>query len=153
MLGDEGVEAQGYPQVPGPDLDLRELDKLVGTWEMSGEVQGRVTFEWMEGGYFLIQHVDLEQHGQGIRGMEIIGHPRPFGEEPSEDIRSRFYDNMGDTLDYVYEAEGDKLTIWGGEKSLPAYSKGTFSADGNTSSGEWVYPGGGGYRWTMTRLG
>jgi hypothetical protein len=50
------------------------------------------------------------------QGIEVIGHLRPFGEEPSEDIRSRFYDSMGNTLDYVYELKGDTLTIWGGEK-------------------------------------
>ena len=43
---------------------------------------------------------------------------------------------MGDTLDYVYELEGDTLTIWAGEKGSLAYAKGTFSEDGNTGSGE-----------------
>jgi hypothetical protein len=59
---------------------------------------------------------------------------------------------MGNTLDYVYELEGDTLTIWGGEKGSPAYFKGKFSDDGDTQSGEWVYPGGGGYESTMTRV-
>jgi hypothetical protein len=145
--------AQAHQQPPQPNPDLKSLDRLVGTWEMSGEVQGRVSFEWMEGGFFLIQHVDLEQYGQRIKGIEIIGHERPFGSEPSEDIKSRFYSNTGDTLDYVYEIEGDTLTIWGGERSSPAYAKSKISEDGNTGSGEWVYPGGGGYRFTMTRAG
>jgi hypothetical protein len=30
----------------------------------------------MEGGFFLIQRVDLGQHGQRIRGIEVIGHER-----------------------------------------------------------------------------
>ncbi len=120
---------------------------------MSGDVQGQVTFEWMEGGFFLIRRVDLgHKDGQRIKSIEIIGHERPFGTEPSEDIKSRFYSNTGDTLDYVYELEGDILTIWAGEKGSPAYAKGTCSEDGNTGSGEWVYPGGG-YRFTMTRTG
>ena len=41
-------------------------------------MSGTVTYEWMEGGFFLIQHVDLEQYGQRIKGIEIIGHERPF---------------------------------------------------------------------------
>jgi len=81
---------------------------------MSGDVQGTVTYAWMEGGFFLIQNVDLEHHGQRIKGIEIIGHERPFGAEPGEGIRSRVYTNTGDTLDYVYELEGDTLTIWAG---------------------------------------
>jgi len=137
---------------PEPSAELKKLDRLVGTWEISGEAQGRVTYEWMEGGFFLVQHVDLEQYGQENKGIEIIGHLRPFGEESSEEIRSRFYSNTGDTLDYVYEVEGDRLTIWGGEKGSPAYYKGTFSDDGNTFSGSWVYPGGGGYSSTATRV-
>jgi hypothetical protein len=150
---DDANNAQAIQQPPQPNPDLKNLDILVGTWEMSGDVHGQVTFEWMEGGFFLIQRVDLgPQDGQRIKGIEIIGHERPFGAEPSEDIRSRFYSNMGDTLDYVYELEGNTLTIWAGEKGSPAYAKGTFSEDGNTGSGEWVYPGGG-YRFTMTRTG
>jgi len=151
MADDNTNNAQAHDQPPQPNPDLKKLDKLVGTWEMSGEVQGRVSFEWMEGGFFLIQHVDLEQHGQKIKGIEIIGHERPFGAEPSEEIKSRFYSNTGDTLDYVYELGGDTLTIWAGEKGSPACAKVTFSEDGNTGSGEWVNPGGG-YRFTMTRV-
>jgi hypothetical protein len=150
-MAEDANNAQACQQLPQPSPDLKNLDRLVGTWEMSGEVRGKVAFEWMEGCFFLIQHVDLEHHGQKIKGIEIIGHERPFGAEPSEEIKSRFYSNTGDTLDYVYELEGDTLTIWGGQKGSPAYSKGTFSDDGNTLSSEWVYPGGGGYQSTMTR--
>jgi hypothetical protein len=146
--------AQAHQQPPEPNPDLNTLgERLVGTWEMSGEVSGTVTYEWMEGGFFLVQHVDLEQYGQRITGLEIIGHEKPFGSEPSEEIKSRFYSNTGDTLDYVYELEGDTLTIWGGERGSPAYAKSQFSEDGKSGSGEWVYPGGGGYRFTMTRAG
>jgi hypothetical protein len=139
-------------ETPTPNPDLRGLDRLVGTWKVTGGAEGTVTYEWMEGGFFMIQHVDLRQYGQQVKGIEIIGHLRRFGEEPGEDIRSRYYDTMGNTLDYVYEVEGDTLTIWGGEKGSPAYFKGTFSADGTTCSGRWVYPGGGGYESTMTRI-
>ena len=143
--------ARAQSQPPQPSPDLKNLDRLVGVWEMSGEVQGRVAFEWMEGGFFLIQHVDLEHDGRSIRGIEIIGHERPFGAESSEGIKSRFYSNAGDTLDYVYELEGNNLTIWAGDKGSPAYAEGTFSEDGNSGSGRWVYPGGG-YRFAMTRV-
>jgi hypothetical protein len=138
--------------VPEPSTKLRELgSRMVGRSRLSGGVEGTSRFEWMEGGYFLIQHVDLVQHGMEIKGIEIIGHLRPFGEPPSEEIRSRFYDNQGNTLDYVYELEGDTLTVWGGEKGSPAYMKAAIDPDGNTR-GEWVYPGGGGYEFTTTRI-
>jgi hypothetical protein len=152
MANDDTNNAQVQQQPPDPNPDLKNLQRLVGTWEMSGDVRGTVNYEWMEGGFFLFQRVDLEQYGQRIKGIEIIGHEKPFGNEPSEEIKSRFYSNMGDTLDYVYELQGDTLTIWAGEKGSPAYAKGTFSEEGDTGSGEWVYPGGGGYRFTMTRI-
>jgi hypothetical protein len=136
---------------PQPAPDVKALERLVGSWKVTGGAQGQVSYEWLDGGFFLVQHVDLEQEGRRIKGIEIIGHERPFGAEPSEDVKSRFYGNMGDTLDYVYELAGDTLTIWGGERGSPAYFRGEFTADGNTCSGSWVYPGGGGYDATMTR--
>ena len=138
---------------PKPNRDLKGLNRLIGTWKQSGELDGEITYEWAEGGFFMIQQVDLVQHGNKIKGMEIIGHEFTFGSEPSQDIKSRFYSYLdGMTLDYVYEIEGDVLTIWGGERGSPAYYKGQFSEDGNILTGRWVYPGGGGYEATSTRV-
>lgn len=138
---------------PVPNQDLKSLDRLVGTWKQTGGVEGTVIYEWAEGGFFLIQHVDMVSGDQTIKGMEIIGHVQTFGEDPSVDIKSRFFSFLdGMTLDYVYEIEGDTLTIWGGERGSPAYYKGQFSEDDNTLTGGWVYPGGGGYEATTTRV-
>src|SRR5690606_3955168 len=96
------------------DKALKRLgDALIGTWQVSGGTHGQVCYEWMEGGYFLIQHVNLGDS----KGIEIIGHEQPFGaSSPGADIKSRFYGNKGETYDYIYELDGDSLTIWGGEK-------------------------------------
>lgn len=40
------------PRTPSPDL--KRLDTSVGTWVMSCKVHGTVTYEWMDGGVFLI---------------------------------------------------------------------------------------------------
>jgi hypothetical protein len=145
---DTQIEEQTF--LPSPVL--KKLDRLVGTWNISGGAVGTLTYEWMEGGFFLIQHVDLEHYGYEVKGLEVIGHLKPFGEEPSEDVKSRFFGNMGDTLDYAYEVDGNTLTIWGGVRSSPAYYRGEFSPDGNILTGRWVYPGGGGYDSTATRI-
>ncbi|MGW4797854.1 hypothetical protein ACWEPC_36085 [Nonomuraea sp. NPDC004297] len=135
-----------------PSADVRALDRLVGTWAVTGGAEGTVRYEWMPGGFFLLQHVELTQFDQPITGLEVIGNLRPFGEPAGADVASRFYDSTGNTLDYVYELTGDKLTIWAGAKGSPAYYEGTFSADGATVTGAWVYPGGGGYESAMTRI-
>jgi len=114
---------------------------------------GTSSGRWADGGFFLIQRVDMDHGGHKIKGMEIIGHLLMFGEEPSQDIKSRFYSFLdGMTLDYVYEMDGDTLTIWGGERGSPAYYKGTLGADNNTLTGGWVYPGGGEYEAVSTRI-
>jgi hypothetical protein len=152
-MADNTNEAQSYGQTREPSPALRRLDRLVGTWELSGDVGGTVTYEWMEGGFFLIQRFDFEHDGRRIKGFEVIGHERSLGAGPSEDIKSRVYTTTGDTLDYVYELEGDTLTIWFGERGSPAYYRGEFSGDGNTLAGAWHYPGGGGYEAISRRVG
>lgn len=145
-------EKQTTPEKPMPNSDLKDFERLVGTWKVSGGLQGTQTFEWAEVGFFLIQHFDFDHGGRKVKGIEIIGHEFKFGEQPSAEIKTRAYSFMdGMTLDYIYEMDGDTLTIWGGEKNSPAYFKGEFSKDGNTLTGGWVYPGGG-YEATATRV-
>jgi hypothetical protein len=134
-----------------PSAELTALDRLVGTWTVTGGAEGTVRYEWMPGSFFLLQHIELSQAGQPITGLEVIGNLRPFGEPAGPDVVSRFYDAAGNTFDYVYELTGDTLTIWAGAKGSPAYYEGTFSADGTVVTGRWTYPGGGGYESTMTR--
>ncbi|WP_243842991.1 MULTISPECIES: hypothetical protein [unclassified Mumia] len=145
------IDAYGMEAPPAPSKALVALDRLVGTWEVTGGAEGVVTYEWMDGGYFLIQRVELSQFGQATTGFEVIGNLRPFGEPAGDDVVSRFYDSTGNTLDYVYELDGDTLTIWAGAKGSPAYFRGTFTDGDRSMAGEWVYPGGGGYPSTMTR--
>ena len=81
--------AQAQQPYPG----LKSLNKLVGIWTVSGpDIKGQVTFEWMEGGFFLMQHVDFVHGGRHIAGVEIIGYELPFGaEQPSEHIKSHWF--------------------------------------------------------------
>lgn len=146
------ADTSGAPETTEPSPSVHALDRLVGTWRVSGGAEGSVRFEWMEGGHFLLQHVDLTQYGERHTGLEVIGQLRPFGGAPSEDVHSRFYGDAGDTLDYVYEIQGDVMMIWCGEKGSPAYCRSVFSPDGRTLAGAWTYPGGGGYEYTITRV-
>ena len=82
MANDDTDDAQTHQQPPEPSPDLKSLGgRLVGTWEVSGGAQGTAIYEWMEGGFFLIQRVDLEQYGQKIKGSNntynsLLHYPR-----------------------------------------------------------------------------
>ncbi|MGI5242143.1 hypothetical protein [Dactylosporangium sp. CA-139066] len=40
----------GTTPTPTPSPAMQSLDRLVGTWQLSGDSTGTVTYEWMEGG-------------------------------------------------------------------------------------------------------
>ncbi len=148
------------PSSPTPNPALRAFDVLVGTWDLQGresgpygEIHGQVRYEWMEGGFFLLQYVDFDHVGHHVKGIEVIGYEQKWGEAaPSKDVVSHFFDSEGNHLEYVYEITDDTLTIWGGYVGSPAYFRGTMSADRNTIVGGWHYPDGGGYESTIKRV-
>src|SRR4051812_39443899 len=147
--GGSGGRGQTAPSAPRLNADLATLDRLVGTWKVTGEPEGTVTYEWAGGGFFLFQHVELG----GSKGLEVIGHDHRYGEEPSVDIRSHYYGfGEGETLDYTYQIIDDTLTIWMGNRDSPAYYEGTFNAAGTVLTGAWHYPGGGGYSTVSTKM-
>jgi hypothetical protein len=111
----------GGRETPVPSGRVRALDRLVGRWSVTGGATGTVEYAWMDGGFFLQQRVEPEQDGQRIRGVEIIGLPRPFMEEAREHVHSRFYDNQGNALDHVHQMDSDTYTIWAGEAGSPAF--------------------------------
>jgi hypothetical protein len=70
-------------QAPTPDPALRRLDRLVGTWTLKGHligsdeenITGEISFQWLEGGFFLQQ--DAEIHFAGmfeVKSRELIGY-------------------------------------------------------------------------------
>ncbi len=136
-------------RIPGePYPALRQLDRLVGEWRVTGPfLQGVISFDWMEGGFFLIQHVDAEAGGRKIRGVEYIGF-----DEDTQTLRSHYMDTNGSNFTYTWAVDGDTINIWFGDKGSDNYFEGRFSEDGRSYSGKWTWPGGG-YSATMTRTG
>ena len=151
------TEDQGQDQ---PHPSLRCLDVLVGTWRVSGgepgtkeEITGTSTYEWMEGGFYLVQHVDMVHGGRPVRGVEYIGYDPEAGT-----LRSYFFGNQSPgpfarvALEYVYEVTDDTITIWGGDIGSPAAYRATFRDGRDSFAGAWEWPGGG-YEATSTRTG
>jgi hypothetical protein len=123
----------------------------VGRWSVSGEAEGETTYEWMDGGFFLIQRGRLDHGGSKHAFIEMIGFERGFGAtQPAADITSRVYTAEGDTLDYTYEVDDETVTIWGGARGSPAAYRARWNEDRTVLSGAWSWPGGG-YATVMTR--
>jgi uncharacterized protein DUF1579 len=158
MADDTTNNAQAHEQ-PEPNPALERLNVMVGTWDLrgresgpDGEIHGQVTFEWMEGGFYLVQRINIDHVGQKITGVEYVGY-----DGSNEVLKSYFFSNHGPgpfggvALEYVWEVGDDTLTIWGGYVGSPASFKGKFGDDRNTVTGRWEWPGGG-YEATMTRV-
>ena len=126
---------------------LHTLDRLVGAWAVDGPgTSGTVRYAWFEGDAFLVQTIDLVANGEVTRGVEYIG-----WDPQSQTLRSHFFGNSGEVLEYTHDLTGDTLIIWFGGTDSPAKFVGTFDADGNRNTGGWQWPGGG-YESNMTRI-
>ena len=130
---------------------LKSLDRLVGTWKASDPsgadgVKGHTTFEWMEGGNFLIQRVDLGE----VKGIEIIGY-----NEKSKSLQSHYFEGTtGKHLEYTYQLEDDTLTVSIDMPKAKGQFIGKFNDDNTEYKGRWDWVQDGkkmGYEATMTR--
>jgi hypothetical protein len=120
-----------------PDPALKRLDKLVGTWELTGRtlgsqednISGRVTIEWLPGGFFLQQRGEMDFMGFKAQSLEVIGYDPTTNTFPST-----VYSSMdGAPASYSWDVQGNVVTHWtDGHKYT-----GTFSEDGNTLAGGW----------------
>jgi hypothetical protein len=150
MADNNNSLAGNLPETPNPTL--KKLDRLVGEWKVSGpRVDGYVTYEWMGGGFFLIQHFDLIYDGERHKGVECTGF-----DEDTLTLRSHLMEINGGNFTYTYDIEGDTLHYWFGDKGSDNFSRGTFSKDGNTIKGHWQWLEGdgkiGGYEYITTRV-
>lgn len=138
-MTDFNTEVQQPPQ---PDPALKRLDRLVGTWTMKGHlvnsdvenIFAKATFQWLEGGFFLQQDVEIDFIGMlQIKSRELIGY-----DATTKAFASNVYSNLSPVpLPYKWDLQGDKLTIAVSYGALDASFRGTFSKDGKSFSGGW----------------
>jgi hypothetical protein len=149
MSDSNNDRAANLPATPNPALHT--LDRLVGEWRDRGGIDGHARFEWMEGGFYLIQHFELTHGPRRIKGVEYIGY-----DDDTQTLRSHLMDNHGSNFTYTWEIDGDTLTIWFGDRASDNFYRGTFSDDGNSHRGRWQWPTGdgeiGGYGLVSTRV-
>lgn len=127
--------------MPQPNPVLKNLEPLIGSWEMSGRtdgatednVSGKISFEWLPGGFFLKQHAQINFMGMQIDSLELIGH-----DPQSDSLKSQVYSNMSPMpLPYEWEMSGRKLTIKVNYGPLNATMHGEVSEDGEVFTSSW----------------
>jgi hypothetical protein len=143
-------EAGNLPKAPNPAL--RELDRLVGKWRVSGGYKGIDVFEWMEGGFFFVHRFDgTTPYGRLVKGVEYVGF-----DGDTQTLRSHLIGIDGSNFTYTWEVEGDDWTIWFGDRGSDNFFRGKFDRDGNTVTGRWQWREGdgrtGGFEFTSTRI-
>jgi Protein of unknown function (DUF1579) len=139
-MADDGYDQASEGLPPGPDPALHKLDRFVGSWEVRGrtlgaeqdDVSGRLTFEWLPGGFFLAQRVEFEFQGLEIRGLEVIGYDPATGRFPS----TVFSNLVGVPIPYEYDVRGDEVTIRT-ELGGGATFTGQWAEGGESMSGGW----------------
>lgn len=129
------------PMMPTPDPALSKFDRLVGTWRLSGHldgsdeetITGEMTYRWLPGGFFFEQSGHIQFGPMRIESTELISHDPATGTFPS-----LVFSNLAPTpLHYRWSIDGDDLTITVSEGPLDATYHGRFSDDGNTFAGGW----------------
>jgi hypothetical protein len=95
------------------DPALEPFDALIGTWateathpQFDAVVPGTITFEWLEGGHFLIQR-SRNEHESFPDAISIIGPP-----EAGDGLIMEYFDSRGVRRTYGVALDGGRLCIW-----------------------------------------
>ncbi len=125
-------------QSPTVNPSLRSLEFLIGEWELKAThadfpapANGTASFEWLEGGAFLLAKNNFEQPGPP-NAKQIIGK-----DDAAETYRVLYYDERGVSRVYKMSLEG---TVWKMWRNAPGFSQrftARLSEDGNTITAVW----------------
>jgi hypothetical protein len=123
------------PTRPAPEL--KSLEVLIGKWKNDIEFKsdpenggtGAVTYEWMEGGFFIVERFEQTFKKEGAhKGLSIIGY-----DNESQTCLSHFFDNHGNLRTYKLSIRDTVFTVTGEWERY----KGKISEDGDTITGTW----------------
>ena len=114
--------------------DLAALEALVGEWSVAVpgfDVDARTTFEWLEGGGFMIQRatVDLPEFPNGVM---VIGATGPDG-----GLQQHYFDSRGVHRVYEMTLDDGVWTLWREGPDWPQRYVGELSDDTETITGHW----------------
>jgi hypothetical protein len=96
-----------------PDPALAPFGMLIGTWQTEAThpmtdavVPGTVTYEWLEGGHFVIQRSHNE-HEQFPDAISVIGAP-----ETGDGLVLEYFDSRGVRRTYGVSFRDGELRMW-----------------------------------------
>jgi hypothetical protein len=128
------------------DPRLEPFEALIGTWAteakhrlMDEVVSGSTTYEWLEGGHFVVQrsHSDHELFPDGI---SVIGAP-----EDGDGLVMEYFDSRGVRRTYGVSLEDGVLRIWRDHPGFGQRFAATIGPDGYEgvfelaeTPGEWL---------------
>ena len=109
------------------------LERLVGEWTLEARhpampglvVPGRATFEWLEGGHFLIQR-GLAEHPDFPDSLWVLGSGK-----------AHYFDSRGVRRVYRLDVSTGVWRMWRDVRGFSQRFEGSFSDDGDTLSGGW----------------
>lgn len=112
--------------------ELEAFDRLVGEWTFEAThpmvpgtvVNGRMTYEWLEGERFLIQR-SSNDHPDFPDSISVIGFA-------SEELTAHYFDSRGVFRIYRIAMEDDTLRMWRDEPGFSQRSEAKLSRDGRT---------------------
>ncbi len=120
------------------------LERLIGTWEFEPTVdgrsagRGRATFEWIEGGAFVVERAAAEWTDPGwIENAPAMTHAVIGFDDSTGEVTQLYADDRG--VSRIYRGtltEGE----WRLERAAPDFHQrfvGTFRDDGDTIDGRW----------------
>ena len=95
------------------DPALAPFDALIGTWSTEARhplvdevVKGSVTFEWLEGGHFVVLH-SHNDHELFPDAISVIG-----ASEAGDELVMEYFDSRGIRRTYGVSLDGGVLRIW-----------------------------------------
>jgi Protein of unknown function (DUF1579) len=118
------------------------LEALVGRWRTAGwtnetadapaaRIEATDTYEWLPGRYALLHTVDARVGDEHVEGAEIIGW------DPARDSYvTQYFGSDGPNAYEASLAEVDGALVWTMRSAADRFT-GTFSADGNSITGQW----------------
>jgi hypothetical protein len=122
-----------------PRAKLEPFEALIGEWTIEithpmvegTVVRGRATYEWLEGGRFLIQRA-ANEHPDFPDSLSVIGVM-----EGENDLSMQYFDSRGVHRVYAIGFDGTELTL---ERDAPGFAqrcRAKLSDDGSTLAGFW----------------